>query len=207
MRSIFATPADCKAISGAVLAPYQECRIVQLGQVGLGVASIGGADFIFDPTSSAADALEQLVLTPTAGTGRWLRKNRCFDLKIPVGFALANNATLLTVPVGFLLTTQRPYLEVTADFTGGVNSAIGVNASVVPFSTAGDILGGAAGELLAAMTAGNRGKLGTALAASLAGTGQPFALGAGGTLKWNLIVSQYTAGAGFLHVPVISLAL
>lgn len=207
MRSIFATPADCKAISGANIPPNQICTIVQLGQVSLGVASIGRADFIYDPASTASDALEQMVITPGAGTGRWLRLQKFFDVKVPVGFALTNNATLITVPVGYYLTTERPFLEVTTNFSGGVVSAIGVSASVTGFSSAGDLLGGAAGELAAALTVGNRGKLGTALAASLAGTGQPFALVAGDVVRWNLIASQFTAGAGFLHFPAMSLAL
>ncbi len=207
MRSIFATAAACKAISGASLAPFQECTIVELGQASLGVTNIGRADFIFDPNSSASDALEQMVLTPTAGTGRWLRYQKSFDLKAAIGFALADNATLVTVPVGFLISTVRPFLEIVTQFAGGTNAAIGVSASVVPFSTAGDIIGGAGGELTAALTAGMRGKLGTALAAALAGTGQPFTLAAGGILKWNKIVDSFTSGAGFLHVPVTQLSL
>jgi len=206
MRSIFATPAACKAISGANLAPYQECTIVELAQSGLGVTTYGRATFIFDPTSSAADALEQMVLTPTAGTGRWLRADPWFDLKVPVGFALADNATLVTVPVGFRIALIRPLYEITADFTGGIASAVGVSSTLIPFSTAGDILGGAGGDVLAGLTAGVRGTLGTALAAQLA-AGQPFMLAAGGILKWNKIVDSFTAGAGFLHAPVQAMAL
>jgi len=206
MRSIFATPAACKAISGALLPPYQECRIVELGQTALGVTTLGPADFVFDPTSSAADALEQMVLTPTVGTGRWLRKERFFDLKVPIGFALVNNATLVTVPNGFRIGLLRPLEEITADFTGGINSAVGVSSTLIPFATAGDILGGAGGDVLAGLTAGVRGTLGTALAAQLA-AGLPIMLGAGANLKWNLIVSQFTTGAGFLHAPVQPMAL
>jgi len=206
MRSIYATAAACKAVGGASIPPYQRATIVELGQASLGVTTYGRGEFIFDPASSAADALEQMVLTPASGTGRWLRADNWFDLKVPIGFALLNNATLVTVPVGFRFALIRPLYEITADFTGGVASSVGVSASLIPFSTAGDILGGAAGDVAAGLTAGVRGTLGTALAAQLA-AGQPFMLAAGGDLSWDVIVSQFTAGAGFMHVPVQSMAL
>lgn len=206
MRSIFATAAACVAIPAAQIPPYQLATIVELGAGP--VPTIGKAEFIFDPLSTASDVLGQMVLSPSGGgNGRWLRYEKFFDLKISVDSTIANNAALVTVPVGFKLALSRPFLEVVTPFTGGTASAIGVNSNYVAASAAGAILGGASGEVAATLIAGYRGNLGTALIAELSASGQPIVLEAGGTLRWNRIVDAFTAGAGFLHVPVKQIAI
>lgn len=151
----------------------------------------------FDAESSAADAAEQLVLTPDSGTGRWLRAERFVDLKLAVAFGSADAAVLFTVPTGFVLRPTRPLWEVTTPFTGGSSSAIGLSSSNALYNTKGDLLGGASGDVLAGLTAGYKGTVG-AKVASLASV----VLIAGDTIRFDRITSAFTAGAGYAHVPV-----
>lgn len=150
----------------------------------------------FDAASSASDTTGNLVLTPSSGTGRWIRAEKFVDLKVAVGFGTADAATLFTVPTGFRLRPTRPFWEVTTPFSGGSSSAIGLSSSNAAYNTKGDLLGGAAGDLEAALTAGMRGAIG-AKVASLA----LVVLVATDTIRFDRIVSVYTAGAGFAHIP------
>lgn len=150
----------------------------------------------FESSSSASDTTQSFVVTPGAGSGRWLRADKFVDIKVAVDFNTADAAVLFTVPVGFRLRVVRPWWEVTADFTGGSSSTIGMSSSQSPYNTKGDVQGGAAGDALAALTAGYRGgTLGTDL-----GTQGLMVLDAGSTVRFDRITSAFTAGTGFAHV-------
>lgn len=155
----------------------------------------------------AAGALtgdDLLIVTPTAGTGTWLRLPGAVDLACPIAFGTANNAVLLTMPAGARLAVERLCWEVTADFTGGSSSAIGVSSSVnrgTDFTTAGDLLGGAGGDVLAALTAAlgfTAGTIGTDMD-TLTKT-RRLMLVAADTVIFNRITSAFTAGTGFVHI-------
>lgn len=148
-------------------------------------------------TFSAACALtgdDVIVISPTAGTGAWLRMPGTFDLAAAaVTFATADAAVVYTVPTGAMLFVKRGYMVNTIAWTGGTNSAIGFSSSNTGFNTAGDLHGGAAGELTAAAGVGT--KLGTIGAKTTSGV----LLVAADTIKFNRIASVYTAGAGVVH--------
>ncbi len=136
-----------------------------------------------------------LVVDPTDGvaSGRWLRMPGTVDLKLPIGHATADGATLLTMPAGARMIVRRCYWEVTTAFTGGSSSAIGL-AGPSPHNTAGDLLGGSGGDVEATLTAGV--KLGTIGADTAAGV----LLKATETVTFERITSAFTAGAGYAHV-------
>lgn len=146
-------------------------------------------------SSSTATADDQLVdaADDAPSAGRWLRCPGVVDLKIAIGHATADGATLLTMPAGSRMIVRRCYWEVTADFTGGSSSAIGL-AGPSPHNTAGDLLGGSGGDVEATLTAGV--KLGTIGADTAAGV----LLKAADTVTFERITSAFTAGAGFAHV-------
>lgn len=150
----------------------------------------------------AADGADEIVLVPDAGTGRWLRADKAFTLKLPIGFGTADGAAILTLPVGFAARlTGLPFWEVTTPFTGGAASSIGVASSVVGYQAAGDILGGAGGDVEAGLGAGVQpGTLGPKL--DTPAEVQAFVMDAGDTLTFERITSAFTAGAGFVCVPV-----
>lgn len=143
--------------------------------------------------TSALTGDDTLVVTPTNASGRWLRKPGTVDLKLAIGHAMADGATLLTMPAGARMLVRRAYWEITTAFEGGTSSAIGI-AGPSPHNTAGDILGGASGDVEATLTAGV--KLGTVGADIAAGV----LLKAADTVTFERITSAFTSGAGFVHL-------
>lgn len=120
-------------------------------------------------------------------------------LKLPVGKDNADGDVLFTVPTGYRFAVKRLFWEVTTGFTGGASSAVGVSSSNSSYSTAGDLLGGATGDVTATLgTAGIKGgTLGTKF-----GSNGVVVLEAGDTIKFNKITSAFTAGAGYVHVEL-----
>jgi hypothetical protein len=148
------------------------------------------------------DTAQELVLTPAAGTGRWHRADKAFVMKIPVDFSMADGTTIETIPEGFAVRiTGLPYWEVTASWTGGAGSSIGIASNKTGFTAAGAILGGATGDVAATLVAG--------IAAGTIGTGldtpaevQAALFEEGDTFTYEEITSAFTAGAGFVCVPI-----
>lgn len=129
-----------------------------------------------------------------------------FHLKLPIAFTTADAAVLFTTPatVGSYtlrgLELQKLYWEITADWTGGSSSAIGVSSGTrTGFTTKGDLLGGAAGDLLATLVASGL-FVGTVGAKSLVTLASTAILRPTDTLRFDRIVSAFTAGTGFVHV-------
>lgn len=156
-------------------------------------------------STASEDEAQAMVLEPDAGSGRWLRADKAFTIKAPIAHTTADNAVILTVPAGFVLRLAGlPYYEVTTSFTGGSSSAIGIDSSVTGYTTKGDILGGTSGNVAAGLTAGIRpGTVGDKLD-SFAEV-QAFVLQAADELHFGRITSAFTAGAGFLCVPVVAM--
>lgn len=107
-----------------------------------------GSRWFFHSTS-ALTGDDILVVAPTAGSGRWLRQIGFVDLALPFTYATADGATLLTIPAGCVLKLESAHWDITTSMTGGSSSAIGVAAT--GFATAGDILGGATGDVEATL--------------------------------------------------------
>jgi len=163
--------------------------------------------WVFDDAALVAviDATENLVLTPdglSSAAGRWLRADSSFVMKLPVAFGLANNAVIMTVPEGFAIRpTGMPYWETTVGWTGGASSAIGISSSRTGFTADGAVLGGAAGDVAATLVAGIQpGTVGVgfdSLAEIQAGLFEE-----GDTFIYDEITSAFTAGSGFVCIPV-----
>lgn len=153
-------------------------------------------------SSVTVDGAGEFALAPDSGTGRWFRANASFTAKIPVAFGMADGATILTVPAGFVLRlTGLPFWEVLVSWTGGSSSTIGVAASITGYTTAGDLLGGAAGDAAAALTAGIRpGTVGPKL--DTPAEVQAFVLQGADTLTYEEITSAFTAGNGYVCLPI-----
>lgn len=147
--------------------------------------------------SSALTGDDIAVVAPTAGSGRWLRMPGAAQLVMPFTFATADAAVLWTVPTGCIVQPLEFFWNVTTSFTGGSSSAIGVSSTKTNFTTKGDLLGGAAGDVLATLVStGAIRKMGT--------------IGAGfdtlakrrdlwlpaDIVRFDRITSAFTAGAG-----------
>jgi hypothetical protein len=151
----------------------------------------------------ATDVAEELVLIPAAGTGRWLRADKAFTIRAPIAFGMADGDKILTVPAGFMLRlTGLPYWDVTTGWAGGAASTIGIASDHAGYATAGDILGGAAGDATATLgtTGVKTGTIGPKL--DTPAEVQAFALLAGESFTYEEITSAFTAGAGFACFPV-----
>lgn len=153
-----------------------------------------GSEWVFHETSVLTGD-DVLVVAPDAGTGRWLRKPGRVSLALPIGHATANNATLLTLPAGCVFKLDSAHWHVTTGFTGGTASAIGVSSTGA--ATAGDILGGAVGDVAATLVAGRAaGTPGTLMDADTEVHARLYV--ATNTFSFNRITSAFTAGAGFV---------
>lgn len=131
--------------------------------------------------------------------GNWVRNGgEQRYLRLAISYATADGAVLYTVPTATKLMISGCMWEVTTAWTGGSSSAIGISSSEAPHDTAGDIHGGASGDVLATLTVGfKRGTQG----ASFTAAPNCVVLSAGSTIKFNRITSAFTAGAGYIHLP------
>lgn len=201
-----------RAVSASILATGQYATAAALAagpgslDVNDGLVAVCGDDTTWRyvaASTATADGLNLLCMSPSdsPASGRWLRHDAHIDLKLPIAFGTADAATLLTVPVGFRLRVLRAFWEVTVGWTGGASSAIGVSSANAAYNTKGDILGAAGGDVAATLvTATANGFCGT-LGAKLASTGL-VVLVAADTVRFDRIVSAFTAGTGFAHVHV-----
>lgn len=119
------------------------------------------------------------------------------SLQLAATFATADAAVLFTVPTDIrLLIDFRPFWENSIAWAGGASSAVGLSSSNAAYNTKGDLLGGAAGDVTAAMGTGFKGTIGAKLA-----TQGLVVLVAGDTIRFDRITSVYTSGAGIAHIP------
>jgi len=150
-------------------------------------------------SASAVTGDDFLVVAPTVGSGRWIRTDKFVDITAAIGFGTADAAVLYTVPTGFRLILGVPFHNVTTSWTGGSSSAIGLSSSNGGLSTAGDLLGGATGDVAAGLLSTGAYAKGTVGAK----IGKPGAvLIAAETVIFNRITSVFTAGASTVHIPV-----
>jgi hypothetical protein len=187
--------ADKAALSAIVAASRFDGMLVMV--------RADGSLWRFDAASTATeDEGQELVIEPDAGTGAWLAADKAKILKLPFSFADADAHAILTVPAGFVLRLAGfPFWDITTSFSGGSSSAIGVSTDVTGYTTKGDLLGGAAGDVEAALTAGIRaGTLGGELDDHVGF--QFLALIEGDVIRYDEITSAFTAGAGFVCIPV-----
>jgi hypothetical protein len=120
-------------------------------------------------------------------------------LKLAIAFGTADAAVLCTIPTGLNLQILSAYWEVTTSFTGGSSSAIGVSSDATDYSTKGDILGGATGDVLATLVSTGVKYKGGTIGAKF-GTNGIVVVPAGKVIRFDRITSVFTAGAGFVHI-------
>jgi len=187
--------ADKAALSALVAAVRYDGLLVMV--------RADGSMWRFVAASTATeDEGQELVIQPDAGTGRWLAADKYKVLKLPIAYTTTDGEAILTVPAGFALRiAAMPFWEITTDFTGGASSAIGVSTSITGYETGGDILGGATGDVAATLVAG--------IAAGTQGGELDDNVGlhdlvfvAADELQFDRITSAFTAGAGFVRLPV-----
>lgn len=161
-----------------------------------------GSEWVYH-SSSALTGDDILVVTPTNAAGRWLRKVGRTTLYLPFTYETADGATLLTVPTGCVLKLDSAHWKISASLTGGTSSAIGVAAT--GHTTAGDILGGASGDVEATLTAGTKaGTVGAKMDTDTELHSMIFV--ATNTFTFERITSAFTAGAGSVGLVVDILA-
>jgi hypothetical protein len=160
-----------------------------------------GSLWRFSQAATASDPSGNLVVTPDAGAGRWLRMPGSLRLILPFTFATADAAALLTMPTGALFLVRKAFWTIDTDLTGGASSAIGLSSNKTGFTTKGDLLGGAAGDVAASLTAALSPANGT-IGAKLDTVAELHSAlwKAGDTFRFDRITSAFTAGAGAAHV-------
>lgn len=154
----------------------------------------------FNSTSAASDATESLVATPAAGSGRWLYAASTCALTIPVTKDNTDNQTIFTVPAGSRLKVREAWWEVSVSWTGGTTPAIGVHASPTGWTTKGDILGGASGDLTATLVSTDTRMTGTVGAKLDTYAHGRLIMIAADTFKFDRIADAFTAGAANVRV-------
>lgn len=154
----------------------------------------------FHSSSSASDTTENLVATPAAGSGRWLRADRLVSLYLPVTKDNADNSTIFTVPTGARIHPREAWWEVTTNWTGGSSSSIGVHASPTGWTTKGDILGGSAGDVLSTLVTTNTRMTGTVGAKLDTRDHGRLIMVAADTFKFDRITDAFTAGAANVRI-------
>jgi hypothetical protein len=160
-----------------------------------------GVNTYYYHSTSALTGDDIFVVAPTTGAGRYLlAPGAGFDIAVAIAFGTADAAILATVPTGARLMIGRNYWEVTADFTGGSSSAIGLSSSATGFSTKGDLLGGSGGDVAATLVAS------AVYAPGTVGAKSPSILKAASTVRFDRITSAFTAGTGFAHIVGVTLA-
>lgn len=169
-----------------------ECESIDHGRT----IQLSTGNFYRYHKSSVLTADDQLVIKPRGGGRFLLAPGYWFDLALPIDFNVADAAALLTLPAGCFLQGGRSYWEITADWTGGSSSAIGLSGSAAPHSTKGDLLGGAGGDVAATLVAAGGRLLGTVGADVAAG----IILKPTNAARFDRITSAFTAGTGFAHL-------
>lgn len=144
-----------------------------------------------------------LLVAPADDVGRWVRAEKSFVAKLAIGFGTADAAPLLTVPEGFCFRLASfPWWEVTTAFTGGTSAAIGISTSISGYTTKGDLLGGASGDVLATLVAGIANGTAGGELDDLVGF-QAMLFEEGNEIRFDRITSVFEAGAGFACVPIL----
>lgn len=150
-------------------------------------------------SSSTLTGNDILVATPASGSGRWLRMPGRAYLSLPFTFATADATALLTLQAGQQLRLWDLYWEISTDLTGGTSSAIGVSSNKTGYTTKGDLLGGAGGNVEADLTEALSPTVGT-IGAKLDGDDARAIFVSANTIRFDRITSAFTAGSGSVVV-------
>jgi len=182
--SLVGTIADLKTFNFGSGARYENhiCKVASLNGVAAHFRYVGALALTGD---------DQLLVTPTAGGGRWLRNDGIVSLKLPYVATAANNTVLATIPTGLRFKVLQSALEIGTQFTGIDTGSIGIDSNI---SLNAGGLGLIVGNTAAAV--------GTFNGADGAENNDPLRsiLVATDTIRHNIITAGYTGGTGFWHV-------
>jgi hypothetical protein len=163
-----------------------------------------GSRWYWHGTSTlTADDLFVDAADDAPSAGRWIRAPGPIDLRIAIAFGTADAAILATLPTGAVLRIHDLIWEVTTSWTGGSSSAIGISSTKTGFSTKGDLLGGASGDVLATLVSTAPGGLVAGTAGAKADTlaeQRALLFVAADNFRFDRVTSAFTAGAGFLRI-------
>ena len=146
-------------------------------------------------STSALTGDDVLVAEPASGSGAWLRMPGRAYLVLPFTFATADATALLTLQAGQQIRLWDLYWEIAADMTGGSSSAIGVSSNKTGYSTKGDLLGGASGDVAASLTLALSPTVGT-IGAKVDGDDARAIFIEANTIRFDRITSAFAAGSG-----------
>lgn len=193
VHAAVADMAALKAIAAAARANGMLCMVLSdtAAEVSL---------WRFHSTSTASDTSENLVATPAVGSGRWLRADKTVPLFLSVTHSNTDNSTIFTVPTGARLHPREAWWEVTTNWTGGSSPAIGVHASPTGWTTKGDILGGASGDVGATLVTTSTRMTGTIGAKLDTRTNGRLIMVAADTFKFDRITDVFSAGAANVRI-------
>lgn len=140
-------------------------------------------------------------------TNRVTNGGEVYQARVAISSDTADAEVLYTVPANLsAVLLLAAFWEVTTTFSGGSSSAIGLSSSLAPHDTAGDILGGATGDVAATLVStGGAWKQGT-VGTSLSAAPKLVVLTAGSTIKFNRITSAFTAGAGYVNLIFVTVS-
>jgi hypothetical protein len=157
------------------------------------------SNWVFDADGTEVDATHNLIMSPSAGSGRWMRTDSSCVLKIPFSFANTDDEVIFTVPAGFAFRlTAYPFLDIETAFTGGTDASFGISTNITGYTADGALVGV---SLLAAATAGVKP---CTIGAELPDLAHLHALLfiEDSAIEYNRVVSAFTAGAADLCLPV-----
>lgn len=155
-----------------------------------------GSRWYWHSTSTlTSDGILVQAADDAPSAGRWLRAPGRVALDLPFTYATADGATLLTIPTGAVFKLDSAHWRITTGLTGGTASAIGVASTGA--TTAGDILGGASGDVAATLTAGRKAGTVGALMDSDSELHDRLYV-ATNAFTFERITSAFTAGAGYV---------
>jgi hypothetical protein len=198
---------NARELSRRIDNPY--ASITELAATNGGMGSDGMLAMTLDTgklwrfsSTCALTADNQLVVGSGSGTGRWLLMPGRALITLPITFATADAAILWTMPTGAVLKFTSLYWTITTSFTGGTNAAIGVSSTKTNFTTKGDLLGGAGGDVLAALTTAlspTPGTIGVKMdALTNAETNALWV--ATNTIRFDRVADAFTAGVGAVNI-------
>jgi hypothetical protein len=160
-------------------------------------ALVNGAWWSWHATSVlTSDDLLVAAADDAPSAGRWLvEANQEVTLELPITFATADAAALLTLQAGSAIVPRELWWKITTNFTGGSSSAIGVSSTQTA-TTKGDLLGGAGGDVAASLTTALSPTYGTQGAAFTTVAERRLIIPATKIIRFDRITSAFTAGAG-----------
>jgi hypothetical protein len=163
-----------------------------------------GSVWRYVDASVVSDTSGNFALTPDDNptTGRWLRVPAGgLDISASFTAATADAAALITLPTNALALVRQGYWKVAVVGSGGATPTMGLSSNNAAYNTAGDLLGGAAGD--GASVFGTLGiRAGTIGAKTAAG----ILLVGGNTIRLNKITSAFTTVSAEAHLVVDLLA-